>query len=65
MCGDPGEEGLKGEVPADVVWNGVGELEVLESTGGDLEVVLWVTPRSKTVISGVGKYTRVKEVRGI
>jgi len=54
--GDPREEGLEGEIPTDVVWNRVSELDILEAAGGDLEVVLWITPRSETVKSGVGEY---------
>ena len=63
--GDAGEEGLECEIPADMVRDWVGEFNVLEATGGDLEVVLWITPRPNSVKSGVGKYRRVIEVRGI
>jgi len=63
-CG-PREEGLQGEIPTDVVWNRVGEVDILEAAGGDLEVVLWITPRPKAVISGVRKYRRMVEVRSI
>ena len=62
---DSKEEGLNGEIPADVVRGGVGESDILEATGGNLEVVCWITPRSNTVKSGVGKQRRVIEVRGI
>lgn len=33
------KEGLKGKIPADVMRNGVGNLHILESTGGDRIVV--------------------------
>ena len=59
------EERLKGVIAADVVRDGVGNFEVLKSTGGDLEVVLWVTPRAETVVSGVGPDRCVVKVRGI
>ena len=59
------EEGLNGEIPADVVRDGVGESDTPEATGGNLEVVCGITPRSKTVKTGVGKKRRVIEVRGI
>ena len=39
------KEGLVSVVPADVVRNRVGDPDVLEATGGNLEVVIWVTPR--------------------
>lgn len=59
------KEGLVCIIPADVVWNGISNLHVLESTSEDLEVVIWVSPRSKTVVSGIGKYCCMIEVRGI
>ena len=62
---DSKEEGLNGEIPADVVRDWIGDSDILESTGGNLEVVRWITPRPKTVVSGVGKECRVIEVRGI
>lgn len=36
---DTSEEGLKGIITTDVVWNGVGDSDIFETTGGDLEVV--------------------------
>ena len=38
------EEGLEGEIPADVVWDGVGDPDVFEAASGDLEVVIRVAP---------------------
>jgi len=63
--GDPREEGLKGEIPADVVRDWVCEHDIFEPTRGNLEVVLWIAPRPNAVKGGVGKYRRVIEVRGI
>ena len=59
------EEGLEGIIAADVVRNQVGDSDVLETTSGDLEVVLWVTQRAKTFNGGVGKDRRMLKVRGI
>ena len=47
------EEGLEGEIPADVVWDGVGDPDVFEAGSGDLEVVVRVAPGSQTVVRGV------------
>ena len=44
------------------MWNGVGNFDVLEASGGDLEVVRWVTPGPKTIDGGVGKNRRMVEV---
>lgn len=54
-----------GEVPADVVWDGVGDEDVLEAAGGDLVVVIWVAPTSNPVKGGVGKDSGMIEIRGI
>ena len=59
------EEGSEGIIAADVVRNRVGDSDVLETTSGDLEVVLWVTQRAKTFNGGVGKDRRMLKVRGI
>ena len=56
------EERLKGVVTADVVRDGVGDLYVLETTGGDLEIVVWVTPTTETVVGVVGKHGGMVEV---
>ena len=65
--GDGGSSGerLKGKITTDVVGGGVGDFDILEATGGDLEVVLRVTPRAETVVSGVGPDRGVIKVRGI
>ena len=38
-----------GEIAADVVFDGVGEYDVLETTGVDLEIIRRITPRAKTL----------------
>ena len=58
-------EGLKGKITTNVVRDRVGDFDVLETTGEDLKVVLWITPRAETVVSGVGKDRRVVKIRGI
>ena len=60
-----GEVGLEDEVTADMVGNGVGDGDILESTGVDLVVVVGVAPSTDTVIGGVGKDRRVEKVGGI
>ena len=60
----PAEEGLKGVIAADTVSRGVGKLEVLETTSGDLVVIIGVTPTTKTVRT-TGKDGRVEEVIGV
>ena len=57
--------GLKSEVAADVVRDGVGESDIFETASRDLEIILWVTPRPETINSGVGPDRRVVIVRGI
>ena len=59
------KEGLKREIAADVVRNGIGNFDILETTGEDLVIIVGVTPRPKALNSGVGEYRRVVEVRGI
>ena len=59
------EEGLKGIVTADAVRDGVGEREILETAGRDLEIACRVTPRPYTLFSGIRKDRRVFEVRSI
>ena len=56
---------MKGIVAADTVSRGVGELEILEATSGDLVVVGGVTPTTKTLSDIVGKDRCVEEVIGI
>jgi len=60
-----GEERLKSVVTANVVRYGVGKHNVLQSTGGDLVIIVGVTPRSQTIMSGIGKDRRVLGVLGI
>jgi len=56
---------LKGIIAANVVRNGVGDLDILEATGGDLKVVVGFTPIPDAVNGGVGKDRRVVKVGGI
>ena len=56
---------VKGKIPTNVVWNRVGNPDISESTGGNLEVVVWVTPRPKAVIIRVWKDRRMIKARGI
>ena len=44
------KEGLKGEIPADIVRNGIGNLHILESAGGDFIVICWIAPTTKAII---------------
>lgn len=59
------EERLKGKLTTDVVRGGIGEDYVLESTGGDLEVVVGVSPLTKTIESGIGKDRGMFGIGGI
>ena len=59
------KEGLEGVIPADVVRNGVGKPDVFETTGRDLEVIVRVTPESKTIVRRIGKDRCVIKVRGV
>ena len=59
------EERLKGVITTDMVWGGVGDRDILETAGRDLEIVRRVTPRPKTLIIGIGKNRRMFKVRGI
>lgn len=59
------KEGLVGIVPPDVVWNGISEKNILETAIEDLEVVIWVTPCTKTVKSGTVEDRCMVEVRSI
>ena len=59
------EQGLKSKITTDVVRDGVGDFDILEATGGDLVVVVWITPRAESVVGGVGKDGRVIKVRGV
>ena len=63
--GGSGKVGLKDEVTTDVVRSRIGDSNIRESTGGDLEVVVGVSPGTKTTGSVVVEDGRVKEVRGI
>ena len=56
---------LESIIPAEVMWNGVGDPQVLESSGVNSVVVTRVTPRPKAVVIGVGKYCRMVHVRSI
>jgi len=59
------KEGLKGIITANVVWDGISDLHVLETASRDLEVVLGVTPVPEAIIGGVGKDSRVVKGRSI
>ena len=59
------EEGLKSVVTADVVRDGVGDLYVLETTGGDLKIIFWVAPTPETVFGVIGKDGGMVKVCGI
>ena len=48
-----------------MVFDGVGEQYVLETTGGDLEIIRRVTPTSETLDSVVGEDRGIVKVRGI
>ena len=56
---------LSGIVATDVMWDGISEGDVLEAAGGNLVVVIGVTPRPETILGGVGKDRRVIKVGGI
>lgn len=45
--------------------DGVGKHDILEATGGNLEVVVQVAPRPQAVITRVGEDRRVIKVRGL
>ena len=53
---------MKGIIPADVVWDGVGNYNVLETTRTELVVIIRVTPRPKSITFGVGKDRRMVKV---
>ena len=57
--------GVKGELSAEVMWNRVGNHQVLKGTAADSVVVIWITPRPKAVIFGVRPDRRVVKVRSI
>ena len=57
--------GLEGIVATDVMWDRIGDGDVLETAGRNLVVVFRVTPRPKALLGGVGKDGRVVKVRGI
>ena len=44
---------IKGELSAEVMWNRVGNHQVLKSTAVDSVVVVWISPRTKAIIFGV------------
>ena len=56
---------MNGEIPAQVVGNGVGDLHILEGTRVDLIVVCWVTPTPKAVVIGVRPDRCVIKVGGV
>jgi len=45
-CVRRGVQEVKGIITADVVRYGVGDCDILETAGGDLEIVLWLAPGS-------------------
>ena len=47
------EERLEGVITTDMVWDGVGDRDILETAGRDLEIVCRITPRPKTLITGI------------
>ena len=59
------EERLKGKVTADMMRDGVGDRNVLETASRDLVVIVCVTPRAETVSSGIVKDRGVFRIRGI
>ena len=61
----PRYEGSKGIITANVVWDGVGDSDILETAGGDLVIVICVTPRPEALCGGIGKDRCVLKVRGI
>jgi len=46
-------EGSKGIITADVVRDGVGDGDILETAGGDLVIVICITPRPETLFGGI------------
>ena len=58
-------KGSKGIITADVVWDGVGDGDIFETAGGDLVIVICVTPRPEALCGGIGKDRCVLKVRGI
>lgn len=54
-----------GEVTADVVGDGVGKLDVLQTTSGDLVIVGRVAPTTEALGSIIGKDSSVEEVSSI
>ena len=53
------------KVTADVVFGGVGEHYVLETTGGDLEILRRVAPTSETLVSVVREDGGIEKVASI
>ena len=47
------------------MWDGISKGDVLEAAGRNLVVIVGVTPRPETILSGVGKDRRVIKVGGI
>ena len=52
-------------VASDVVFGGVGERYVLETTGGDLEIIRRVTPTPETLVSVVREDCGIEKVRSV
>jgi len=46
-------EGSKGIITADMVRNGVGDGDILETAGGDLVIVICITPRPETLFGRI------------
>jgi hypothetical protein len=59
------KEWLEGKVPADVVRDGVGNPHILKPTGGDLIIIIWVTPTPETVTIGIRPDSCMVKVRGV
>ena len=47
------------------MWDRVGDGNVLEATGINLVIVIWITPTAKAVKGGVGKDGGMIEIRGV
>ena len=56
---------MKSIIPANAVGDRVGKHDVLETTGRDLEVIIWITPRSKAVVVRIRKESGMVRVRRV
>ena len=63
--GESGRVKDVGEITTDVVFGGVGEGDVLETTGGDLEIVRRVTPTPESLVRAVREDRGTEKVRSI